>query len=157
MPYWLDRCGHWGVLTPASIDARWVKLSWVHCWTVTRWHVTSWLCDEMTVTNRPCDELVMWRVDWQPFSRLSTVRVGIRASIRIRVSLVSVIGWGQNFLMSVETWEWVELCLELDASVNPNHPNHPSIQSSVGFPTCSHSLNFTQWALSRLSNLSVLL
>jgi len=29
MQYWLDRCGHWGVLTPASIDARWVELSWV--------------------------------------------------------------------------------------------------------------------------------
>jgi len=26
---WLDRCGHWGVLTPASIDARRVELSWV--------------------------------------------------------------------------------------------------------------------------------
>jgi len=25
---WLDRCGHWGVLTPASIDARWVELSY---------------------------------------------------------------------------------------------------------------------------------
>ena len=25
MPYWLDRCGHWGVLTPAYIDACWVE------------------------------------------------------------------------------------------------------------------------------------
>jgi len=23
---WIDICGHWGVLTPASIDARWVEL-----------------------------------------------------------------------------------------------------------------------------------
>ena len=32
----LDRCGHWGVLTPASIDARWVELSWYTCKVVFR-------------------------------------------------------------------------------------------------------------------------
>ena len=35
--------------------------------------------------------------------RVSKVRVGIRVSVRIRVSLVLVTGWGKNF----QTWsEW---------------------------------------------------
>jgi len=44
--------------------------------------------------------------------RLSKVNVGIRVSVRITVTSVSVIWWGQDFL----TWLY------------------------VGFPTCSHSL-----------------
>ena len=47
--------------------------------------------------------------------RVSKVRVGIRVSIRIGVSLVLVTGWGQDFPT------WSEL-------------------SYVGFLTCNHSL-----------------
>ena len=42
---WLDRCGHWDVLTPASIDARWVELSWVEYPTCHSCFTGDWIDD----------------------------------------------------------------------------------------------------------------
>jgi len=44
-------------------------MSWLYAeltvWRVGR--VTSWLWRVDFLTSWPCDELVMWQVDWQPF------------------------------------------------------------------------------------------
>jgi len=51
------------------------------------------------VENRLSFVVLLVQLGFVVFGRVSKVRVGIRVSVRIRVSLVVVIGWVQDFPM----------------------------------------------------------